>query len=127
MFGQRRVFLPSLGKIVLAGVMLASPLFLLAQSDMSVEAAPASPGNDLLGKPLWKGIAADGFASLSYTYNTNIPSSRLNQFRVFDFNDDEPQLDVGQLVIQRPVAEPGQFGFRLNMMAGSGVPEITAS
>ncbi len=65
--------------------------------------------------------------SFSYTYNTNDPIPRLNQFRVFDFNDDDPQLDVAQLVIQHPVSESGQFGFRLNLMAGSGVPEITAS
>ncbi len=46
---------------------------------------------------------------------------------MFDFNDDDPQLDVAQLVIQHPIAESGRFGFRLNMMAGSGVPEVTAA
>ena len=75
----------------------------------------------------WRGITTDGFASLSYTYNTNVPGTRLNQFRVFDFNDDDPQLDVAQLVIQHPVGESGRFGFRFNTIAGSGVPEVTAS
>lgn len=54
-------------------------------------------------------------------------SPRLNQFRVFDFNDNDPQLDVAQLVVQHPVAESGQLGFRLNVLAGSGVPEVTAA
>jgi len=66
-------------------------------------------------------------ASLSYTYNTNDPVPQINQFRVFDFNDNEPQLDVAQLVIQHPVSESGQFGFRVNGIVGSGVPEVTAS
>jgi hypothetical protein len=115
-----------LGKIVLAGVVLASPLLLCAQGDPAYSAA-LSTTNDAQKKFWWRGITVDGLASLSYTYNTNVPAARLNQFRVFDFNDDEPQLDVAQLVIQHPIAESGQFGFRLNMMAGSGVPEVTAA
>jgi len=127
MTAQRGVFLCSFGTIILLGVMLASPLFLFAQSTTPANSPAVSSTNDLPGRPWWKGITADGFASLSYTYNTNDPNTRLNQFRVFDFNDDEPQLDVAQLVIQHPVSEPGQFGFRFNMIAGSGVPEITAA
>ena len=84
-------------------------------------------GSDPASKSWWRGITTDGYVSLSYTYNTNDPVPRLNQFRVFDFNDDDPQLDVAQLVIQHSVAESGQFGFRLNMIAGSGVPEVTAA
>ena len=60
-------------------------------------------------------------------YNLNDPSPRINQFRVFDFNDDDPQLDVAQLVIQRAISEPKQFGFRFDLIAGSGVPEVTAA
>lgn len=117
-----------LGKVVLAGVMLASPLLLCAQGDPASSVPPAlSAANDADKKSWWRAISVDGLASLSYTYNTNVPATRLNQFRVFDFNDDEPQLDVGQLVIQHPIAESGRFGFRLNMMAGSGVPEVTAA
>ncbi len=125
--------------------MLALPLLLFAQilfaqsipEPVSAAADPpavssavtsdASSAGDVESKPWWKGITADGYASLSYNYNTNDPSTRLNQFRVFDFNDNEPQLDVAQLVFQHPVSEAGQFGFRYNMIAGSGVPEITAA
>jgi hypothetical protein len=128
MINRRPALLRALGRIILAGVMLASPLVLFAQATTSPDRpAVAAAGSDFLDKPWWKGITVDGLASLSYTYNTNVPSTRLNQFRVFDFNDDDPQLDVAQLVIQHPVSESGQLGFRLNMMAGSGVPEITAA
>ena len=123
MSAQRSVFLCLLGKLVLVGVMLASPLFLLAQSNNP----PASSPSEVNHQSWWKEITADGFLSLSYTYNTNDPIPRLNQFRVFDFNDDDPQLDVAQFVVRHPVAESGQFGFLLNMMAGSGVPEVTAA
>jgi len=112
---------------VFTGVMLASPLFLAAQASAPMPPSDLQSSADLSAKPWWKGITADGFASLSYTYNTNHPSTRLNQFRVFDFNYNEPQLDVAQLVIQHPVSESGQFGFRFNMIAGSGVPEVAAA
>lgn len=127
MAAGRVVLLSSVGKIILAGVMLASPLFQFAQTSAAADPPTAPSSDDLAGKPWWKGITADGFVSLSYTYNTNDPSTRLNQFRVFDFNDDEPQLDVAQLVVQHPVGESGRFGFRLNMIAGSGVPPVTAA
>ncbi len=78
-------------------------------------------------KAWWRTITANGFASLSYGYNANQPYDSLNQFRIFDFNDNEPQLDMAQLVIQRAVEKPNQFGFRFNMIAGSGVPEVTAA
>lgn len=112
--------------IVCIGVMLVSPLFLFAQTG-ALPDPPAPTDNDHPSTPWWKGITVDGLASFSYTYNTNDPSPPLNQFRVFDFNDNEPQLDVAQLVLQHPVSESGQFGFRVNAIAGSGVPEVTAS
>ncbi|MDR3747940.1 MAG: outer membrane beta-barrel protein [Acidobacteriota bacterium] len=109
-------------------MILASPLPVLAQ-DNSPAAASASTSSNGSGetKAWWQTITANGFASLSYGYNANQPYDRLNQFRVFDFNDNQPQLDMAQLVIQRTVEKPNQFGFRVNMIAGSGVPEVTAA
>jgi len=78
-------------------------------------------------KAWWQGITVNGFASLSFVYNTNNPDFRINQYRVFDYADVEPQLDMAQLVIQRAIDKPNQFGFRLNMIAGSAVPKVTAA
>jgi len=75
----------------------------------------------------WRGITVNGFASLSYLYNTNNPVFRINQYRVFDYADREPQLDMAQLVIQHTIDKPNQFGFRFNVIAGSAVPEVTAA
>lgn len=114
-------------QVAFLGAMLASPLFSWSQSSGSSRPEPAQSDIASEAKPWWKGITTNGYLSLSYTYNTNDPEPRLNQYRVFDFNDNDPQLDVAQLVVQRPVSEPRQFGFRLNLLAGSGVPEVTAA
>ncbi|HVM92758.1 MAG TPA: outer membrane beta-barrel protein [Terriglobales bacterium] len=111
-------------KVVILGVMFASPLVLLAQASSAAD--PSAPNNGPQNKAWWREITTDGFMSLSYTYNTNDPADHLNQFRVFDFNTD-PQLDVAQIVVQHAVGEVSRYGFRYNMIAGSGVPEITAA
>ena len=77
--------------------------------------------------PWWKGITANGYMSLSYNYNTNDPNNHQNQFRVFDFNENEPQLDVAELSFQHSVEKVRDFGFRFDLIAGSGVPEITSA
>ena len=117
-----------LGSVTLAGVMIVSPLSLGAQENpVAAGLASANPAGTPETHAWWRGITANGFLSLSYEYNTNQPDSRLNQFRVFDFNDNDPQLDMAQLVIQRAIEKPKQFGFRFNLIAGSGVPEVTAA
>ncbi len=124
---------------VLAGATMASSLLLWGQSTSATDATPqpSSQPNEVLvdvdagpvNEPhlAWRGITFNGFASFSYGYNTNQPYDRLNQFRIFDFNDNEPQLDMAQIVVQRAIEKPNQVGFRLNMIAGSGVPEVTAA
>ena len=107
--------------------MLMSPLHFLAQQSTPPTTQVSVASDPAEAKPWWRTITANGYASLSYGYNVNQPYDRLNQFRVFDFNDNEPQLDMAQLVIQRAIEKPNQFGFRFNMIAGSGVPEVTAA
>jgi hypothetical protein len=111
-----------------AGVIVTSSLLAYSQTgDTAPAPGTVSTSNATDAKPWVRGISTDGFLSLSYTYNGNDPHPRVNQFRVFDFNDDDPQLDVAQLVIQHAISEPKQFGFRFDLIAGSGVPEVTAS
>src|SRR5438874_11712209 len=99
-------------KWVVAGVMLVSPLLFCGQADPAP--VPNQATNPKDAKLWWRGITTDGYLSFSYTNNSNDPIPRLNQFRVFDFNDDDPQLDVSQLVIQRAISEPKEFGFRFD-------------
>ena len=116
-----------LGALLITGVIMASPLWVCAQNGDPPQASASSQTNSGDQKPWWRQITTNGFLSFSYTYNTNLPEPRLNQFRVFDFNDEEPQLDVAQLVVQRPIHTSKQFGFLFDIIAGSGVPEVTAA
>lgn len=115
------------GALLITGAIMGSPLCVGAQNSNPQQAPASAAANPGEQKPWWRQIMTNGFLSFSYTYNTNQPEPRLNQFRVFDFNDDEPQLDVAQWVIQRPIAKPNQFGFLFDLIAGSGVPEVTAA
>src|SRR6266498_5402470 len=90
-----------LGVSILAGAMLTLPLPMFAQADGLVTGAGSVDSSPAGEKAWWQSITTNGFVSLSYGYNSNQPHSRQNQFRVFDFNDDEPQLDMAQLVVQR--------------------------
>lgn len=125
--GRRRRLRRLLGTSVLAGGLFVSLLPVFAQDNTAATPVSVNSGSNTENQSWWQAITTDGFVSLSYEYNANQPSSRLNQFRVFDFNHNEPQLDVAQLVIQRAPVKPTQFGFRVNAIAGSGVPEITAA
>ena len=125
--GRLTTFRRFLGTGVLTGAMLISPLYFLAQDSDPATTSVSATSAPAEAKARWQTITANGFASLSYGYNTNQPYDRLNQFRVFDFNDNQPQLDMAQIVIQRAIEKPNQFGFRVNMIAGSGVPEVTAA
>jgi hypothetical protein len=136
--------------IAIAGAMATLPLQVFAQderilpsTDSGSSSTPTSPSEpqqnqgavSLASVPaqvdenvgFWRSITVNGFASLSYLYNTNDPEFRINQYRVFDYADEEPQLDMAQLVIQRAIDKPNQFGFRLNMIAGSAIPKVTAA
>jgi hypothetical protein len=78
-------------------------------------------------KPWYEEIAVNAFVSASYSYNTNRPDSRTNQFRVFDFDDNTFKVDGAELVIQKAVAKPGEAGFRLDAVAGGSIPRVSAA
>ena len=71
----------------------------------------------------WHRIQANGFASFGYTHNANDPASKLNGFRIFDEEARALNLDVAELVVQRTLASPGEFGFRFDLVAGNRIPK----
>src|ERR1019366_9891033 len=86
-----------LGSVTLAGVMLLSPLSLDAQeSPVATGLASANPAGTPETHTWWRGITTNGFLSISYAVFCLKKKSTRNQFRVFHFNDNEPQLDVPQ-------------------------------
>src|SRR6185369_5718564 len=72
-------------------------------------------------------IQINGFASVAYEWNFNRPQSGLNQLRIFDFNHNNFGVDVAELVLQKPAVNPGDFGFRVDFVAGTAIPRVTAS
>ncbi len=107
--------------------MIISPLLSFAQADTpNATAAPTSAVKNE-STNWWRSIAVNGFLSAAFSYNTNEPASHLNQLRVFDFDDGMPKLDAAEIVIQRPASKANDFGFRMDVVAGSSIPEAEAS
>ncbi len=77
--------------------------------------------------PWYDEIALNGFVSVSYSYNTNRPDSRTNQYRVFDFDDNSFKIDVAELTFQKAATNPGEAGFRVDAEAGASIPPVSAS
>jgi hypothetical protein len=91
-------------------------------------ASPFAQGPSPEGeRPWYQTITYNALAEASYTYNFNRPDSGFNQYRAFDYNDHQLELDQVQLVVQRAVEKPGAVGFRLDMAAGTTVPKVIAA
>jgi hypothetical protein len=100
-----------------AGTAFVASLPLFAQALVP----PAESG------PWYKQVQLDIFVSASYTYNANHPADDVNDYRVFDFDDDQAKLDIASVTIQKAADKPGAFGFRVDMGAGQSQPEMTAA
>jgi hypothetical protein len=88
-------------------------------------AAQDSPASQK--KPWYKAISVNGFVSASYSYNFNRPDTHINGFRVFDFKDNQPKIDVAELVVQKAVSQPRDWGFRADLTVGQSIPKLAAS
>jgi hypothetical protein len=98
----------------LAGILLAASLALPCRADEPE-------------KPWYADIAFDAFVSASYSYNFNEPASATNGFRVFDFDDNTFKLDVAELVVQKPMSQPRDAGFRIDVALGDSIPRVVAA
>jgi hypothetical protein len=78
--------------------------------------------------PAWyDSVLVNGFASVAYSRNAGSPGDQANHLRVFDTDDDTINVDVIEVVVQKPAAAPGEAGFRVDLVAGSTIPGATAS
>src|SRR5262249_16662516 len=69
----------------------------------------------------------DGFLSASWSYNANRPDTRVNGYRVFDFDDETFKLDVAELVLQHAATKPKTAGFRVDAAMGGSIPRVSAA
>jgi hypothetical protein len=104
--------------VLRAGCVLAV-LLLVCATARAEEAPPPPRWFDL--------IELDAFASVGYVWNFNRPPSNTNQYRVFDFTHNSFKIDAGQLILQKQAVKPGDLGFRIDFVAGSSVPRVTAA
>jgi Putative beta-barrel porin-2, OmpL-like. bbp2 len=126
----------ALNRLSVLGIALA-----LAPSIASAQGAPAAVAQ--AGKPadstakaapvadtvpsFFKDVQANAFVSFGYNYNLNSPSNRINPMRVFDRNANSLLVDVAELVLQKSVSKIGDVGFRVDLEAGSAIPQVTQS
>jgi len=72
-------------------------------------------------------IDMNAFISVGYTNNFNNPSDGLNGFRVFDFDHNSIKVDVAELSFAKRAVEVNQAGFRVDIVAGNSIPQISGS
>ena len=72
-------------------------------------------------------ITVNAFASAGYTWNFNDPQSNLNQLRAFDYQHNSIMIDAAEVVVQKAVANPGDFGFRIDLAMGTVAKVAAAS
>jgi hypothetical protein len=70
-------------------------------------------------KSWFQQITINAYASTSYTWNFNDPLSRINTYRVFDQQHNSFSIDAAEVVLQKAVANKGDFGFRIDVAMGS--------
>lgn len=74
----------------------------------------------------WQLITVNAFASTSYTWNFNNPSDNINGLRAFDYVHNSFHIDAAEVVVQKAVANKGDFGFRIDMAMGA-VAKVAAA
>jgi hypothetical protein len=87
---------------------------------------PPRESSDTKEVPWYAQITWNAFISTSYTWNFDRPASGINRIRAFDYQNNSFVIDAAELVIQKPVANRGDFGFRADVVYGA-VAEIGAA
>ncbi|HEX8953933.1 MAG TPA: outer membrane beta-barrel protein [Polyangia bacterium] len=77
-------------------------------------------------KSWFQQITVNAFASASYTWNFNNPQSNQNQLRAFDYDHNSFRIDAAEVVVQKAVANRGDFGFRIDIAMGA-VAKVAAA
>lgn len=72
-------------------------------------------------------VMASAFVSVGYSFNFGQPSSRTNQYRVFDVKDAAIKMDVAEFIIQSTATRPRALGFRADVLTGWSVPRVSAA
>ena len=104
-------------------VRTGSRLVVLA-SCLGVTLSAASARAEDAPKSWFQQITLNAFASASYQWNFNDPASKITglgpaQPRAFDYDHNSFRIDAAEVVLQKAVANKGDFGFRLDVAFGA--------
>ena len=91
------------------------------------ESVPAPAPTTAAARPWYEAIAVNGFVTTSWSWNFNRPAPGTIQLRVFDFDDNSMKIDGAELVLQKAASAAGEAGFRIDAVAGSSIPRMTAA
>lgn len=64
------------------------------------------------------GISISGSLDVTYLTNFNNPESRVNRLRVFDTEHNNFNVNLLDVIVQKPTAGPGSWGFRADLDFG---------
>jgi Putative beta-barrel porin-2, OmpL-like. bbp2 len=78
-----------------------------------------SPAPAPTSAPWYSQITWNAFVSASYTWNFNNPLSKINKIRAMDYDHNSFRVDTAELVLQKAVSNPGDFGFRTDVVYGA--------
>src|SRR5688572_9621277 len=97
---------------VALGILSCSTVALAEEPPPPAPVEPAKPEPPKKEEPKgwWQGITFNAFAAVGYSYNLSNPENKLNQYRSFDYDHNTFRLDGAELVVQKAVANPGEFG-----------------
>jgi hypothetical protein len=103
-------------------------LLIAVLAGLGIGSVPRAEAQDSTAtRPWYETISVNGLVSSSYSYSFNRPLSRVNGYRVFDFDDKSFKIDVAELVLQKPTPHAGDAGFRVDVAAGGSIPRVTAA
>ena len=98
------------------GLMLALTSF---ANVVSAQSASDSASTAAEAPNFFRDIQANAFASFGYISNLNQPQSQAIGLRYFDNQANTFSVDLAEVVLQKSVANPGDAGFRLDLIAGT--------
>lgn len=103
----------------------------LAEQQMAPAQPASAQGMPVLSIPsMIQGISLSGYVDSIYSYNFNSPDSPLastNTARVFDRHPNSYNLNVAELVFQKPVSADSRVGFRTDLLFGNDSEVITSA
>jgi len=97
--------------------------------DVPTPPLPEEPETEPATKAVawYEALVVNAFVSTAFTYNVNRPRTGTNTLRVFDDRHAQVTIDVAELVVQHAAESPGDAGFRIDLVAGSAIPRVSAS